>query len=159
MILRRPRTTADLYPIDAVRAVDGDTLNAVIRLPFDVALLKNIRLRSWWADEPRGRWAEAGLAARDVLQKWCTGKALWIAAPSARLDRYGRVLAHLVWEERIIEAKIVLGHLALTESEHKRRRAEPQHAGPNHHQQGIACALCASKLVQRGTTCPQCGAE
>lgn len=122
MITTTIRKTTDLFAIDHVRVIDGDTIEALIYLPFDVTTTKRIRLRGWWADEPFGLHAATGQKARSLLHEFCVGKALWISCSAERLDRYGRVLAHLVHDEKMVNPKDVLGDCLLTEAEHRRRR-------------------------------------
>jgi endonuclease YncB( thermonuclease family) len=124
MIIKTLRKTPDIHPLDHIRVIDGDTIEATIRLPFDTAIVKRVRLRGWWAPEPVGPWRIDGLQAAERLRAFCEGKALWLHAPSCRLDRYGRVLGHLMHGERIINPKDILLELQLTETEHKRRRDE-----------------------------------
>jgi hypothetical protein len=122
MIKATYRKTPDIYPLRHIRVVDGDTLEAEILLPFDTVITKRVRLKGWWADECDGLYRTQGLMARYLLEVWCTDKALWLHSPSCRLDRYGRVIGHLMHGEQIINPKDVLGSYALTEKEHKLRR-------------------------------------
>jgi hypothetical protein len=122
MITNKFRRTPDIYPLDHIRVVDGDTLEALIRLPFDQSVTKRIRLKGWWAPEPTGPYAAAGIAARLRLVDFVKDKALWLHTPSCRLDRYGRVVGHMLHGERIVSPRDVLGDFQLSESEHKRRR-------------------------------------
>lgn len=123
------RKTPDIYPLKEIRVVDGDTLEATIILPFGCTVMKRIRIKGWWADEPVGLYAAQGLLAAQLLRSWIEGKALWLHAPSCRLDKYGRVIGHLMHGERIVGAKDVLGHCQLSEKEHNARRAQSKAAG------------------------------
>ncbi len=116
------RTKAEVHAIRNVRAIDGDTLEADIVLPFETTIRKRIRLKGWWADEMEGPYRASGLMAQTLLASWCTNRALWIHSPSARLDRYGRVVALLIHHEQIINPKDVIGSYQITEAEHKARR-------------------------------------
>jgi hypothetical protein len=122
MIIKTLRKTADIHPLDHIRVIDGDTIEATIRLPFDTVITKRIRLKGWWADEPVGPWAQYGFRAKTRLGDFCRDKALWLHAPSCRLDRFGRVIGHLMHGERIVDPRDVLKELQLTETEHKLRR-------------------------------------
>jgi hypothetical protein len=116
------RKTPDIFPLDHIRVVDGDTLLAVIRLPFDVLHEARIRIRDFWADELDGPYATQGLQAQLRLKNFLEGKAVWLHAPSCRKDKFGRVLGHLMHHDRIITGREVLGELQLTEKEHKARK-------------------------------------
>jgi endonuclease YncB( thermonuclease family) len=122
MIKREFRRTPDLYPLTQVRVVDGDTIEACIILAFGCSTTRRIRLKGWWADEPQGEYRSAGLDACLKLERWVEGKVLWLHSPSCRLDRYGRVIGHLVLDEKLVDPREVLGEHQLTEAEHKRRR-------------------------------------
>lgn len=112
------------WPITDVRVVDGDTLEATIHLEFDTPIKRRIRLKGWWADEPKGLYAESGMEAKARLHTFVQGKALWLFSPSGRLDRYGRVVGHIIHHEQIVNPKDVLGHLQLTEHDHQQHRAQ-----------------------------------
>lgn len=119
MIIKTLRKTPDIFPLEHVRVVDGDTLEADIILPFKVHLRKSIRLKGFWADELDGPYRSQGLAARLRLEHFVADKALWLHAPSCRLDKYGRAVGLLMHGERIISGREVLGELQLTEKDHK----------------------------------------
>jgi hypothetical protein len=118
----RFRPTPDMWPIDNIRVVDGDTIDAEILLPFNTRTRRMIRLKSFWADELEGPWAAQGLIARQRLWGFLEGKATWIHAGGCRIDRYGRILATLVHEGRLVSGREVLGDLQLTEKCHKDRK-------------------------------------
>jgi hypothetical protein len=122
MITKTLRKTPDIYPLHSIRVIDGDTIEAMICLPFDTKISKRIRLKGWWADETEGIYRSNGMLAQHLLEVFCAGKALWLHAPSCRLDKYGRVIGHLMHGERIIAPREVLGSCQLTEGEHKLRR-------------------------------------
>lgn len=122
MIKSSFRLSNELYPLDDIRIIDGDTIEATIVLAFSTRIQKRIRLKGWWADEPEGIYAAAGHTAKQLLSTWCQGKILWLHSPSCRLDRYGRVVGSLIWQGQIVPGKAVLGSFQLTEAEHKARR-------------------------------------
>jgi endonuclease YncB( thermonuclease family) len=115
------RKSPDIHPLTDIRVIDGDTIEAQIILPFEQRVLKRIRLKGWWADEIDGPYAAEALAAKNRLESFVKDRALWLHAPSCRLDKYGRVVGHLMHVERIICAPEVLGELQLTEMVHKAR--------------------------------------
>lgn len=122
MQIKTFRKTPDIHPIENVEVIDGDTIKATILLPFSVSVVKVIRLRDFWADELTGPYCTRAIEARKRLANFLAGKAVWLHSPSARQDRYGRVLGFLMHGERLIGGKEVLGDLQLTENEHKARR-------------------------------------
>lgn len=122
MIKATFRKTPDIYPLHHIRVVDGDTLEATVILPFDFSVVKRIRLKGWWADEPVGPYASSGLCAKRLLEVFLEGKAIWLHAPSARLDKYGRIVGSILHGAQIIDPRMVLGSYQLTEKEHKSRR-------------------------------------
>lgn len=127
MITRVLSRLEGVYAISEVRVIDGDTIEAVIHLPFLVKLQKRIRLKGWWADELKGLYSESGLAAKQRLEAWCADKALWIASPSGRCDKYGRVVAHLVHGHKLVNPAEVLGSLSLTAAQHTARSDQKRH--------------------------------
>lgn len=116
------RKTPDIHPLENIRVIDGDTIEAQILLPFEQRVQKRIRLKGWWADEIGGLYNGTAVVARFRLECFIQGKALWLHAPSCRLDRYGRVVGSLMHGERIVTAQEVLGDLQLTEKDHKAHR-------------------------------------
>lgn len=109
----------ELFPIHDVRVIDGDTIEARIILPLDTSKKQRIRLKGWWADELEGAWNDQGIRSKIALENFCSGKALWIHARGHRLDKYGRLVAHLVYENKPVNPRDVLGALQLTMEEHK----------------------------------------
>lgn len=122
------RKTPDIYPLHDIRVVDGDTLEARICLPFDQSVTKRIRLKGWWADELEGPWSSQGWAARIQLATWLAGKVVWLHSPSCRLDKYGRVIGHILVDEQIVSPKEVLGVYQLSERVHNEHRAQATQA-------------------------------
>lgn len=122
MIKSQYRKTPDIFPLHHIRVVDGDTLEATVALPFDFSVVKRIRLKGWWADEPVGIYAQQGLCAKRLLEVFLEGKAIWLHAPSARLDKYGRIVGSILHGSEIVDPRKVLGNYQLTEKEHKARR-------------------------------------
>lgn len=138
MITRNIRKLEDVFPLLNIRVVDGDTLQADIALAFETNVNRRIRLKGWWAPELEAGISGPAFEAKHRLECFCTGKALWIHCPSQRLDKYGRVIASLWWDNRIISPSEVLGTLQMTETTHKaakdeitRLRAAQREAGPS----------------------------
>lgn len=159
MITRNVHKLQDTFPLLSVRAVDGDTLLVTIALAFETTITKRVRLKGWWAPEMTGPDAARGMAAQQRLHNFCEGKVLWILCPAQRLDRYGRVIATLMHEERIISARDVLGDLQLTEAEHKAARDAHRPAqgtlGPK---AWPPCGVCGAMMPLDGV-CVRCSAQ
>lgn len=161
MITKTLRKTPDIFPLVKIRVIDGDTLEAGVCLPFDTLLMKRIRLKGWWAAELGSAWdAEARTAAKR-LADFLEEKAVWLHAPSCRLDKYGRIIGTLMHGTRIISAREVLGELQLTEAEHKRRHDEAhgKRRGPQRtsaEREGLRVAPSTEKhdLDERGAMAP-----
>ena len=80
------------------RVVDGDTIDAMIDLGFDITIKKRIRLAGINAPESRtGNLAEkkAGLASKERLKDMLEGSANEFELESTSLGKYGRVLGRL----------------------------------------------------------------
>lgn len=119
MIKKELTKVQELYALHEVRVVDGDTIEAKILLPFKQSVQRRIRLKGWWADELTGVHSHAGILAKMRLEIFLKEKVIWLFSPGHREDKYGRIVACLVWERRIITALEVLGELQLTETVHK----------------------------------------
>lgn len=106
------------YQISGARAVDGDTIEAVIHLPFQTLACKRIRLAGWWAPETRGPDAANGLMAKANLDKYLGTNPCGIFCRAERLDKYGRIIASLYSNGKVVDPSEVLGVFALTEAQH-----------------------------------------
>lgn len=124
MITRTLRKVPDIYALLNIRAIDGDTIEASICLPFDVHITKRIRLKGWYSDEHGGPWHAQALVAQQRLQTYCNANTLWLHSPSCRMDKYGRIIGHLMHGTRFVIPKDVLGDLQLTERVHRDRRTD-----------------------------------
>jgi endonuclease YncB( thermonuclease family) len=124
MITRNIRKLEDIFPLLNVRVIDGDTLQADIALAFETNINRRIRLKGWWAPEQEAGIGGPGFEAKHRLDCYCAGKALWIHCPAQRLDKYGRIIAALWYDNRIISAGEVLGTLQMTEKAHREAKDE-----------------------------------
>ena len=80
------------------RVVDGDTVDAIIDLGFDVYVKKRIRLGGINAPESRTRnkvEKKLGLAAKERLIDILKGAANVFELESSELGKYGRVIGRL----------------------------------------------------------------
>lgn len=111
--------TPGMYPIQAARAIDGDTIECCVTLPFDTIVIKRIRLAAWWAPEMHGPNAAAGQAAQQMLQAFLKENVCFIHSRSERKDKYGRVIATLFCNGKAVLPGDVIGVFSLTEAQHK----------------------------------------
>ena len=83
------------YNATLVKVVDGDTVDAMIDLGFDVKVKKRIRLAGINAPESRTRnkvEKKLGLAAKERLIELMDGAANVFEIDSKELGKYGRVI-------------------------------------------------------------------
>jgi len=86
------------YNAVLVKVVDGDTIDAIIDLGFDVQVKKRIRLAGINAPESRTRnkvEKKLGLAAKERLIEILDGAANVFEIDSKELGKYGRVLGKI----------------------------------------------------------------
>ena len=83
------------YNATLVRVVDGDTVDAMIDLGFDIKVKKRIRLAGINAPESRTRnkvEKKLGLAAKERLIELMEGAANVFELESKEIGKYGRIL-------------------------------------------------------------------
>ena len=83
------------YNATLVRVVDGDTVDAMIDLGFDIQVKKRIRLAGINAPESRTRnkvEKKLGLAAKERLIELMEGAANVFELESKEIGKYGRIL-------------------------------------------------------------------
>ena len=86
------------YNAKLIRVVDGDTLDAMIDLGFDVWVEKRIRLADINAHECRTRDKEEkvkGLRAKKWLQDTLNTHGNQFVVESTEVGKYGRCLGHI----------------------------------------------------------------
>jgi hypothetical protein len=123
------------FAIRDARAIDGDTIEAVILLPFGAMTSKRIRLKGWWAPEMYGRLARSAWLAKHCLQEFLDANECSIFSRSERTDRYGRVIADLFSGSECVHAYQVIGMQALTEELHK-QDVDWKRSNPDYHDRG-----------------------
>lgn len=111
------------YRIDLVRVVDGDTVEATIRLGLNVQAIESIRLHGINCPEKHGASYAAGMAARAFTAEWLSPPGtlgtgfrsdLWL--DSIKFDgfeKYGRVLGKIYRGEDPVslnDALLAAGH-------------------------------------------------
>ena len=83
------------YNATLVRVIDGDTVDAMIDLGFDIQVKKRIRLAGINAPESRTRnkvEKKLGLVAKERLIQLMDGAANCFEIESKEIGKYGRVL-------------------------------------------------------------------
>ena len=93
------------YKIDKIiRIVDGDTIDVLINLGFNVSIKQRIRLKGINAAETRTLNLEEkkkGLDAKEWLIKELSREREWIIK-TFKEDKYGRILGILYYENETI---------------------------------------------------------
>ena len=96
------------YKAKLDRIIDGDTVDAVIDLGFDVSVHKRIRLAGIDTPESRTRdlkEKERGLASKARLEEMLEGGEFVLE--SKEVGKYGRVLGTLFVDEKNINQTLV----------------------------------------------------
>lgn len=87
------------YRAEVARVVDGDTLDLMVDLGFDVHVLVRVRLAGVNAPE---RGTVQGAAARAFVVDWCAGAGRWVSVQTSKAgarEKYGRWLAEVFAED------------------------------------------------------------
>jgi micrococcal nuclease len=105
------------YRATVVRVVDGDTVDVMLELGFNVSLKERVRLYGINAPESRTRDKSEkvkGLAAKDFVVEWTEDHAdeIVIVTRIDKRGKYGRVLGTIMTEsgENLNELMIKEGH-------------------------------------------------
>jgi micrococcal nuclease len=105
------------YRATVVRVVDGDTVDVMLELGFNVSLKERVRLYGINAPEARTRDKSEkvkGLAAKDFVVEWTEDHAdeIVIVTRIDKRGKYGRVLGTIMTEsgENLNELMIKEGH-------------------------------------------------
>ena len=106
-----------IYKIEVTRVVDGDTIDAIIRLGFDLTIKKRIRLHGINTPETRTRDLEEkkrGLAAKTRLEQIVHEQNNVLYLRSMDKGKYGRCLGILFEadfdDESINDMLVMEGH-------------------------------------------------
>jgi micrococcal nuclease len=92
------------YAARVVKVVDGDTLDVVIDLGFDIHHKARVRLVGINTPESRTKDLEEkalGMAAKHYVEDWCLGcgKDVFIKTEKDATGKYGRILARIYADE------------------------------------------------------------
>jgi len=112
------------YKATVDRVIDGDTIDVVLDLGFDISYRGRIRFQGINAPESRTRDAvekQAGLAAKRYVEDWINGLEKKVIIQTSLDDRgkYGRILGRILNDEGecLNDEMVSLGH------------AKPYHGG------------------------------
>lgn len=100
------------------RAIDGDSIEAQIKLPLGIYCKRRIRLKGFFAPEMKGAFPQAAEKARQCLQNALDVHTCHIACHGMKEDRYGRIAATLMLNGRAVHGGLVLGELQLDPKAH-----------------------------------------
>lgn len=101
------------------RAIDGDAIDALVEIGFDVHLRLRFRLRGFFAPELGGALHNQGEAAAKMLQAWLDSHNCSILRRPIKRDKYGRWVGTLVSDGKPTNPVDVLGELQMGEIQHK----------------------------------------
>lgn len=106
------------YNAEGIRAVDGDTIDCIIDLGFDIKVKKRVRLLN--IDTPEVRTKDLvekakGMVAKERVAGLIEGKHFIIRTKYDRVGKYGRVLGEIV-----LDGGIILNELLVAEGLAKR---------------------------------------
>ncbi|HIJ11412.1 TPA: thermonuclease family protein [Candidatus Woesearchaeota archaeon] len=106
------------YLAEGVRAVDGDTIDCIIDLGFDIKIKKRVRLKG--IDTPECRTKDLvekakGLSAKERVVNLIEGKHFIIRTEYDRVGKYGRVIGEIE-----LVGGIILNDLLVSEGHAKR---------------------------------------
>tara|TARA_B100000941_G_C28277508_1_gene434754 strand:- start:216 stop:545 length:330 start_codon:yes stop_codon:yes gene_type:complete len=104
-----------LYNAKLVRVIDGDTIDAVIDLGFDVWVKKRVRLYGINTPETRTRdlnEKQAGIAAKKRLQELIDNSGGTFQIQSHGIGKYGRCLGTLFIDDANINVLLLEEGLA-----------------------------------------------
>lgn len=92
------------YQAEVVKIIDGDTLDLMVDLGFDIH--HKVRVRLYGVNTPESRTSDEeekvrGLAAKDYVMKWIKeSEIIFIQTIKDKTEKYGRVLAKVYSDEK-----------------------------------------------------------
>lgn len=105
------------YKCQLLRVVDGDTIEAVIDLGFDIHFKSSVRLFGINAPEPKGVTYEAAMKSKARLTELVTGKLLTIKTYKKEKDTFKRVLGTVFADGVDVCDKLLVEGLAVVYKE------------------------------------------
>ena len=92
------------YKAEVIKIVDGDTVDLMVDLGFDIH--HEIRVRLYGVNTPESRTSDSeekirGLAAKDFTMKWLKeSEVLFVQTVKDKTEKYGRILGKLYSDEK-----------------------------------------------------------
>jgi len=104
------------YNCEVKRIVDGDTVDVLIDLGFDIAYASRVRL--YGIDTPESRTRDKdekarGLISKDFLKSWLDKGSVVIRTRKDKKGKFGRVLGEMVVEDININELMIEEHHAV----------------------------------------------
>jgi len=104
------------YNCKVKRVVDGDTVDVVIDLGFDVAYSSRVRL--YGIDTPESRTRDKdekarGLISKDFLKSWLDKGSVVIRTRKDKKGKFGRILGEMVVDDININELMIEEHHAV----------------------------------------------
>ena len=128
---KNDETCEFIYNITAIeKVIDGDTVDAVIDLGFDVRYCGRISLLGIDTPESRTRDLEEkkyGLAAKEFLTKWTGAGELTIKTHKDERGKFGRILGEIWAFKTNVNDKMVYEHHAVPYHGQSKEEIEEQH--------------------------------
>lgn len=112
------QTVPPHYHLVDCRAIDGDTIEASVKLPLNVSVRKRIRLKGFYSNEHQGENPDAAHAAQQRLQQALDGHIIHLLTRGSKEDQYGRICGHLFVDGHGVTGSQILGDLQLSEQSH-----------------------------------------
>lgn len=98
------------YKATVLEIIDGDTIEVMIDLGFDVKLVSRLRMYGVNAPESRTRDKEEkvrGLAAKDRLKELILGKEVIVNTFKDKEEKFGRMLANVTLDGKVINDQLI----------------------------------------------------
>jgi len=104
------------YNCKVKRVVDGDTVDVIIDLGFDIAYASRVRL--YGIDTPESRTRDKdekarGLISKDFLKSWLDKGSVVIRTRKDKKGKFGRILGEMIVEDTNINELMIEEHHAV----------------------------------------------
>ena len=104
------------YNCEVTRVVDGDTVDVIIDLGFDISYSSRVRL--YGIDTPESRTRDKdekarGLISKDFLKSWLDKGQVVIRTKKDKKGKFGRILGEMIVEDTNINELMIEEHHAV----------------------------------------------
>ncbi len=104
------------YNCEVTRVVDGDTVDVIIDLGFDISYSSRVRL--YGIDTPESRTRDKdekarGLISKDFLKTWLEKGQVVIRTKKDKKGKFGRILGEMIVEDTNINELMIQEHHAV----------------------------------------------